>query len=311
MVIAAVVIGILIIFILGASYYAYRMAFCSRAKNPTEYKLKIPDGEIYQREYDRAISFIKVLNEMDYEKVRIKSRDGTSLAARYYHVADGAPVHIELHGYRSRATTDFCGINVLVRDLGHNTLLVDQRAHGESGGKTISFGVKERLDCLDWVNYTIDRFGKDTKIILSGLSMGAATVLMASELELPENVVGIMADCPYSSPEKIIKQECGKMGLPPRLAYPFVRLGGMIFGGFDPSSATAKEAVKHSKTPILIVHGEADDFVPCEMSREIISACASDKTLVTVPLAGHGISYITDRPLYEKSVEEFLEKILN
>ena len=120
-----------------------------------------------------------------------------------------------------------------------------------------------------------------------------------------------MADCPYSSPKEIIMQECGKMGLPPSLAYPFVRLGGMIYGGFDPSSATAKDAVKHSKTPILIVHGEADDFVPCRMSREIYDACASDKTLVTVPLASHGLSYIVDRPLYEKTVTAFFEKILN
>ena len=105
-------------------------------------------------------------------------------------------------------------------------------------------------------------------------------------------------------------QECGKMGLPPSLAYPFVRLGGMIFGGFDPSSATAKDAVKKSKTPILIIHGEADDFVPCQMSREIIEACSSDKALVIIPKATHGISYITDRPKYEKAVEEFLNKIL-
>ena len=300
----------LAILILLISYYAYRRAFYAKAKNPSEYKVKLPEGEIYQEEYDRAIAFIKVLNEIDYEKVTIRSRDGKTLAARYYHVADGAPVHIEFHGYRSRATTDFCGINVLVRDLGHNTLLVDQRAHGESDGKSITFGIKERYDCLDWANYVIDRFGKDTKIILSGLSMGGATVLMATELDLPENIVGIMADCPYSSPKEIIKQECEKMKLPANLAYPFVRLGAIIFGGFDPSASTAKDAVKKAKVPILIIHGENDDFVPCQMSREIYDACASDKTLITIPKAGHGISYIIDRPKYEKSVEDFLKKVI-
>jgi fermentation-respiration switch protein FrsA (DUF1100 family) len=310
MITAAIIIGILLLFVLGASYYAYRMAFNAKTKNPSEYKVRLPEVENIQNEYDRAISFIKVLNEIEYEKIKIKSRDGKLLAGRYYHTADGSPVHIEFHGYRSRATTDFCGINILVRDLGHNTLLVDQRAHGESEGNTISFGIKERLDCLDWINYVIDRFGKDVKIILSGLSMGAATVLMASELDLPDNVVGIMADCPYSSPEEIIKQECAKMKLPPRLAYPFVRLGGMIFGGFDISSASARTAVKKAKVPILIIHGEDDDFVPCSMSRDIYDACASDKTIVTVPKATHGISYITDRPAYEKAVEEFFEKIL-
>lgn len=310
MITAAIIIGIILLLVLLISYYAYRQAFYSKAKNPTEYKIKLPEGEHYRAEYERAISFITELNEIDYEKIKIKAHDGKTLAARYYHTADGAPVHIEFHGYRSRATTDFCGINVLVRDLGHNTLLVDQRAHGESSGKSISFGIKERYDCLDWINYAIDRFGKDVKIILSGLSMGGATVLMASELDLPENVVGIMADCPYSSPADIIKQECAKMKLPPSLAYPFVRLGAIIFGGFDPSAATAKEAVAKSKTPILIVHGEADDFVPCYMSREIYDACASDKTLVTIPKARHGISYIIDRPKYEKAVEEFLSKVI-
>jgi fermentation-respiration switch protein FrsA (DUF1100 family) len=199
---------------------------------------------------------------------------------------------------------------VLVRELGHNTLLVDQRAHGKSGGKSITFGIKERYDCLDWINYVSDRFGPDTKIILSGLSMGGATVLMASELDLPKNVVGIMADCPYSSPKEIIKQECKKMKLPPNIAYPFVRLGAIIFGKFDPSASTAKDAVSKAKIPILIIHGENDDFVPCSMSRDIYNACVSDKTLVTIPKASHGISYIIDRPLYEKNVSEFLGKIL-
>ena len=206
MIIAAVSIGIIALLFLSISYYSYRRAFYSRAKNPTEYKLKLAEGEIYQKEYERAIAFIKVLDETEYENVKITARDGKILAARYYHVADGAPVHIEMHGYRSRATTDFCGINTLVRDLGHNTLLVDQRAHGKSGGKTISFGIKERLDCLDWINYAIERFGKDTKIILSGLSMGAATVLMASGKKLPENVKCILADCPYSTPREIISK---------------------------------------------------------------------------------------------------------
>ena len=308
--IVAAIIGIIVLLVLAFSYYAYKMAFYSGAKNPTEYKIKLPEGEHYQKEFERAISFIKELNEIPYEKIFIKAHDGKKLAARYYHTADGAPVHIEFHGYRSGAAKDFCGGNKFARDSGHNTLLVDQRAHGESEGKSIAFGVKERFDCLDWINYVVSRFGKDVKIILAGISMGAATVLMASELELPCNVKGIIADCPYSSPADIIKLECAKMKLPPKLAYPFVRLGGMIFGGFDPSSATAKDAVKKAKVPILLIHGEDDDFVPCSMSREIYEACASDKKLITVPKARHGISYIVDRPAYEKAVGEFFEKIL-
>lgn len=310
MIIAAIVIGVLSLLALLAAYFAYKKAFHSGAKNPTEYKVSLPCGETYQKEYERAISFIKELNEIEYEKVFITAHDGKRLAARYYHTGDNAPTHIEFHGYRSSATKDFCGGNKLARDMGHNTLLVDQRAHGESDGRSITFGVKERLDCLDWINFIIDKLGKDVRIILSGVSMGASTVLMASELDLPKNVIGIIADCPYSSPKAIIKQECKKMGLPPTAAYLFVRLGAMIFGGFDPSSATAESAVKSSKVPLLIIHGEDDLFVPCQMSRDIYAACTSEKTLITVPKAGHALSYIIDRPLYERSVKDFITKIL-
>ena len=203
---AAVIVGTLILLVLAVSYYSYRMAFCAKAKNPTEYKLKLPEGEIYQREYERAIAFITVLNEIDYEKVKIKSRDGTTLAARYYHVADGAPLHIEFHGYRSRATTDFCGINTLVRDLGHNTLLVDQRAHGESGGKTISFGIKERLDCLDWINYALDRFGKDITLVPDGDGHFRVYIRVAVSPNFLSWIMGFGSNVTVISPQSVIDE---------------------------------------------------------------------------------------------------------
>ncbi len=62
---------------------------------------------------------------------------------------------------------------------GHNVLMIEERAHLESEGHTITFGIKERYDALDWIRYALQRFGEDTRIILVGISMGAATVLMA------------------------------------------------------------------------------------------------------------------------------------
>ena len=169
------------------------------------------------------LSLIRQMDEIPYEAVTISAQDGTKLAVRYYHVRDGAPLQIQLHGYRGTALRDFCGGNKLARESGQNTLVVDQRAHGKSGGTTITFGIRERLDCLCWVEYASQRFGSDIPVFLSGVSMGAATVLMASELELPANVVGIIADCPYSSPEAIIRKVCQQdMHLPPVLVMPSV-----------------------------------------------------------------------------------------
>ena len=135
--------------------------------------------------------------------------------------------------------------------------------------------------------------------------MGAATVLMASELSLPENVRGIIADCPYSSPEAIIRKVC-RDWTRPESSFFWVRLGARLLGGFDPLACSAVEAVQHTDIPILLIHGEADRFVPCDMSREIYAACKGKKMLLTVPDAGHGISYMVDTEAYRNVVEQFI-----
>lgn len=294
----------LLLFSLGFSLYAYRTAFYSPKKGRKDYFI-MPKGEQYAAIKEQMDSLMHELEEIPCETVSIKSYDGTQLFARYYHTCDGAPLQIQFHGYRGSALRDFCGGTKLARDLGQNILLVDQRAHGKSGGTTICYGIRERLDCLCWVNYACERFGNDTKIILSGVSMGGATVLMASELILPENVCAIIADSPYSSPEAIIRKVCGDMGLPHKIAFPFVRLGAFLYARLRIKGG-AEEAVKNTKTPILIIHGEDDRFVPIEMSRDIFAACASEKRLETFPEAGHGLSYLTDKERYTRITEEFL-----
>jgi pimeloyl-ACP methyl ester carboxylesterase len=244
------------------------------------------------------------------EKITIRSYDGKKLCALYYHVAENAPVQIEFHGYKGNYLRDFCGGNKLARTMGHNTLVVHQRSHVDSDGRTISFGIKERKDCLSWINYACKRFGNDTPIFLSGISMGAATVLMTLEFNLPSNVIGVIADCPYSSPKEIIKKVAKDIGYPPNLFFPFIWLGGFIYGHFNVSAARATDAVKKSQIPILIIHGEDDRFVPCEMSRKIHEANKEKIRLVTVPNAGHGLSYMIDSDKYTKEVKGFINTLL-
>jgi fermentation-respiration switch protein FrsA (DUF1100 family) len=193
--------------------------------------------------------------------------------------------------------------------MGFNSLVVDQRAHGKSGSKTISFGIKERLDCLQWIHYLNNRFGDDTPIILSGLSMGAATVLMCASLDLPHNVACIIADSPYSAPGAIIEKVSRDLHYPVCICRPFLHLGARIYGNFHLNECTAKEAVRHAKIPILLIHGEADDFVPCQMSLEIAAQCASRIEVATFPDAAHGLSYIADPIRYERTVCRFLQSI--
>ena len=303
-----VILGLALLFlpaaILYLLYYGYKLAFYYEDPKASPYEY----GDDEQSRAVKSVldAAIAEFEKAEYETVSITSHDGLKLTGRYYHVKDGAPVQIQFHGYKGTAFRDFCGGNKLARDLGQNTLLIDERCHGRSEGKTICFGIKEKYDCLAWARYAAERFG-DVPIVLSGVSMGGATVLMASELDLPKNVRCIIADCPYSSPEEIIGSESKKIGIPAALGMPFIKMGAFIYGKLKLSGG-ATEAVKNAKVPIMIIHGEDDRFVPCEMSRKIHAANPKMIRLETFPDAGHGMSYMNDAKRYEKITEEFFKE---
>lgn len=300
----------LLVILVGAAYYAYRVAFyasphCKRDVDD------LPHSEQTCENQEIMCMCIQRLHELPYEPVTITATDGKKLFGRYYHTADGAPVQIQFHGYRGSAMRDFCGGTAFARKLGHNALVVDQRSHGYSEGRTITFGVRERYDCQRWAQYAYGRFGENTPLILSGVSMGATTVLMASDLELPQTVCGIVADCPYSSPRDIIAKVAGEFGLPQKPAAALCGIGAFLFGHFRVGSGSALDSVRHTKLPILLIHGEADQLVPCHMSRQIYEACGSDKELQTFPGASHGMSYLEDPQRYEATVASFLNRCLH
>ncbi|MBQ8280082.1 MAG: alpha/beta hydrolase [Roseburia sp.] len=307
-----IILLVLIALVLAIAYICYRIAFLAPTRVAgKDVQIHLPDGEPYIKVRKNIEKCVNDMLARPFEPITITTYDGKKLYARYYHVADGAPVQIQFHGYKSSAILDFCGGSLYAGKIGHNAIVVDQRSHGRSEGNAITFGVLERKDVLSWIEYARSRFGKDVKIILAGLSMGAATVLMATDLELPDNVVGVIADCPYSAPSDIIKL-VGKrdMHLPAGIMYPFLKLAARLFAGFDLEESSAVAAVKNTKLPILLIHGEADAFVPCDMSREIYAANPDMITLVTIPEAGHGLCYMTDPKCYENAMIEFIEKVL-
>ena len=291
--------------VLWISRFCYRIAFYSMNEKEQDI-YTIPPGKQYEAVADRILELIHEVEELPYEIVSVTARDGLHLVGRYYHFRDGAPVMILFHGYRGNGRREFAGNNRIAEQLGFNVIAVDERAHGKSGGHTITFGIKERYDCLTWANYAADRFGCGTPIILAGVSMGAATVLMASSLPLPDAVKAIIADCPYSSPKAIIQKVSSDVKLPPRLAYPFVVIGALVFGKFRLWQSSPVEAVRRTNVPILLIHGDDDRFVPCEMSEEIFDACSSGGQLMIVPGAGHALSYFVDTELYVRTVSDFL-----
>lgn len=299
---------ILILAAVGICLYCFNTCFYSANKGPHD-----PYGPLYGEQFialkEQILANTQRLEKVDFEPVQTKSFDGLTLCGRYYHVKDGAPVKIIFHGYRSFALRDATGGFSMAQKLGINVLAVDMRAHGNSEGHVITFGIWERRDCLSWIKYVNERFGKETPIVLSGLSMGAATVLMAATLPMPDNVCCILADSPYSSPAAIIKQVCKDSHIPSKMAYPFIKTAARLLGGFNLEQTSALIGAEVSSVPILLLHGEDDRFVPCSMSEEIDEASYNMTKLVTFPDAGHGLSYLVHPEAYEKAVFDFLRKI--
>jgi len=311
--ILAIVAGIVLILLLLSTYIVYCICFREYRPKHTDERVEYyaPSGEAYEPYREVIEKGIRnVMDAKDYETVEIMSQDGLKLCGRYYHRNDGAPLVIFMHGYKGNFYRDGNGIFTYSKKYGFNVLLAHQRAHGLSEGKTITFGIKERMDCKAWAEYAVNRFGKEQKILLSGLSMGAATVLMAADVGLPDNVKGIMADCGFSSPKEILCSVMDSLKLPSKLLYPLAKLGAKWYGGFDPEEASAVESLKNSKLPVLLIHGEGDDYVPCWMSEKCHEVCASDCELLIVPGFGHGMSYCHGPREYEKALDVFFEKTL-
>lgn len=285
-------------------YATYRVCFYSPDKTQNNV-YNIPQDGQFDPVRARMQELIAEIEAEPFEEVSITSLDGLKLYGRYYHRADGAPLDIGFHGWRGTAFRDMCGGASLGRRMGHNLLLIDQRAHGKSEGHTISYGINERWDCLMWIEYARRRFGNDVRIMLCGVSMGATTVLMASQFNIADNVYAIFADCPYSSPKEIILKVCRDSKIPPRVAWPFIYLSARIFGKFDLNEITAAQAVKASTIPIVIVHGLEDRFVPHEMSAVITG---DNVTRHTFEHAGHGLSGLCDSPRYDDIVFGLVEK---
>lgn len=288
------------------SYLCYRKVFYAPPRVPLkEDEYEIPPGEIYEPYRDRMVGWMKETRTMPCEKLSITSFDGLTLRGKYYECKKGAPIELLFHGYQGNAERDLCGGVQRCFSLGRNVILVDQRASGESDGHVISFGINERKDCLRWIDFVLEKFGPDQEIMLGGVSMGGATVLMAAGEKLPKNVICVVGDCSYSTAKEIICKIAKEVGFPPKLAYPFIKLGAKLFGKFDLEETSPLQAMQTCEVPVILFHGDIDAFVPYEMSERIYAACHSKKRFVTVKGAGHGLAYPIDKEAYVQALREF------
>ena len=259
--------------------------------------------------YDYLKDMAEEVKALPTRPVSIQNSEGMTLKAHYYPAANPKRLLILVHGWHSEWYKDFCASAPFFHESDCDLLMIEQRCHGESDGKYISYGVKERYDILDWLTWAETHLPR-LPVYLCGLSMGATTVLMAAGLPIEGRVRGIVADCGYTSPHDIIQTTLKKTlkgaSSPTLFA---VEMNCRIKGNFRMDEYSALDAMaQNTNIPVLFIHGDADDFVPCVMTLENFEACQAPKEIFIVPGAGHGLAYVVDPEGYKKRVLNFFAK---
>ena len=306
--IISIILGIFLALVVGG-YFGFRFA-CVRQPEPDWEDQASLDKTMWKNHPISIPDAARWVRENGAVDVSIQSHDGLKLVGQWLPAENPVATVILFHGYHSHYLSDFGGILPLYHKQGLNLLMVRQRAHGASEGKYITFGVKERLDALSWVEYHNRTYGPGP-VYLGGLSMGCSTVLFAAGEQLPENVKGITADCGFTSPAEILALRATTMfHFPGEILLPFVQIFSRLLAGFSLWECDSRKTVARATVPILFIHGKADDFVPCRMTEEAFAACVTNKQVFLVEGAGHGMGYVTDKERIRPALLAFFRQHL-
>ncbi len=293
---------------IAISAYFYRRTM-TRNNAKTERTVKMA-GTDWSQHMDFIKSRSEYMMAQPYRNVWIKSEDGLKLHATWFPREERKKVVICFHGYTSKGMNDYKGLSGYYLKHGYSMLLVDERAHGDSEGTYIGFGCLDRKDAMKWINWTIEQCGEEVEILLHGTSMGGATVLMTSGLELPKQVKGIISDCAFTSAKEVFTHVLETMIHLP--AFPIIDICDAMnrkLAGYGLDECNAAREVRKAAVPILFIHGSKDTFVPCSMCEEIYKNCASPKQKLIVEGAAHAESYYKDTKAYDKALDKFIQSI--
>lgn len=303
---AAVVIGAILYTVTVCRFtklYFTRHRFGKTTSNRNRKKIVADDND-YRTFMHEAV---KIFSEAPSESMEINSVDGLKLVGRFYSVAQADKTVICIHGYCGTGLRDMSAIAPFFLKNGFNVLIVDNRAHGESEGNIIGYGVSDSLDIAVWIN-ALKTSHPVKSTFLYGISMGAATAMMTAQYVQQNEIAGIIADCGYTSIYEQMRFMFRTLTpVPPALIVPAIRRRAKKFAGYDIKTTDNREILAKTDIPVLFVHGNLDKFVPPVMTEQNADACASYHTVFIVDGAKHAESYFIAGTEYENKVLKFTE----
>ncbi len=301
-----IILMVILVLILGLGYLIIGYYFYNMAINPNSDKSILKIGNIPEEEMNRRKEWLKK-NSKD---IYITSTNYGNLKLHAYEIEANKKTNIwtiVIHGY-TKAGIEMEKYAEKYKEIGSNVLLVDLRSSGLSEGNYIGFGWHDRLDIIDWINYLVK---KDTncKIILFGVSMGAATVMMTTGEQLPSNVKLAIEDCGYTSVIDIFTNKIENLfHLPPKPILNSANFITKIKSNYNLYDASSIEQIKKSKTPTLFIHGSADTFVPYNMLDKLYDTASCEKEKLVIEGAEHAVSADVNPSLYWNTIVDFIKK---
>ena len=287
----------------------FKFAICREGTSmPGKKNGETEEKRIWRKYWDSHVDQKEWLSSRQMEDVSILSEDGLKLTGKLFSSENPKRIIVCAHGYRGNCIEDFAAIAGWLHENGCDLLLIDQRGTGNSEGKYITFGAKEKKDIVKWCEYLDQRNQKCLPVYLYGISMGCTSVLLASDQGLSSSVKGIIADCGYSSIREIFEARTREsFHLPPYPMMYFMKLYCYLISGFRFEEADAVKAMEKNTIPVLFLHGEEDHFVRPENTLRNFEACRAEKKLVMIPGAAHAVSVNENPALYTETIRQFFE----
>lgn len=304
------VLAVLLIIVCGGAIYMFGVSL-DRKVTPTD------EEDAYAFLYDHDPSLKVWIDSLRQESALrdtfIVADDGSKLHALYVRSATDSPnTALIIHGYTDNSIRMLMIGHLYNKEMNYNILLPDLRAHGKSDGEYIQMGWKDRLDILKWIDVSKGIYGDTTNMVIHGISMGAATTMMTSGEDLPENIKCFVEDCGYTSVWDEFKHKLkDEYGLPAFPILPVTSLYTQMKVDWNFKEASSLEQIKKSKLPMFFIHGDKDTYVPTWMVNKLYEAKQGEKELWIVPGVEHANAYWDYTDEYVAKTNQFVSKYIN
>lgn len=300
---------ILVITLIGASFYLLNYALKPGDRSRKEEQAWNDIDSLYpgMAQWRDSLQNIHALNDTS-----IVTFCGDTMHAWYVAAPHPtAATAILVHGYTDCAIRMMPLGRMYNKVLKMNILLPDLYNAGRSSGNHFQMGWNDRLDIKLWANTIAPQlFGDSVRIVVHGISMGAATTMMLSgDRDVSPSIKAYIEDCGYTSVADQFSKELKEQFKLPQ--WPLIPLASTLcqcMYGWNFYDASSLNQIKKCKRPMLFIHGSSDSFVPTHMVYELYQTKPQPKELWVAPNATHAKSYLYHPQIYTQKVEKFLLK---